>query len=66
MGGMIYEANTDALILRCFPVMRELRPHINTPQELLACVRRQIGTTDSRVLNFEIKQGADAHGGHRH
>lgn len=39
---MIHEATTDAMILRCFPVMHELRPHIATPADLVARVRRQM------------------------
>lgn len=39
---MIIEASNDEHILRCFPVMHELRPHIATPQDLLTRVRRQM------------------------
>ena len=38
----IHEANSDADILRCFPVMHELRPHI-TETEFLPRIRRQMG-----------------------
>ena len=42
MDSIIREATTDALILCCFPVVHELRPHIATPEDLLARVRRQM------------------------
>lgn len=34
-------AETDADINACFPVMRQLRPHLTSPDELRARVRRQ-------------------------
>ena len=37
----IREADTDELILRCFPVMHELRPHVGR-EDFLARVRRQM------------------------
>ncbi|HEV2561505.1 MAG TPA: GNAT family N-acetyltransferase [Rhizomicrobium sp.] len=37
----IKEATTDTDIARIFPVMRELRPHIQTAEDFLARVRRQ-------------------------
>jgi len=43
-GGMtetIRHADTDAEIAACFPVMRELRPHLTGPEEILTRVRRQ-------------------------
>lgn len=35
-------AETEAEIAACFPVMRELRPHLTSPEELCSRVRRQI------------------------
>ena len=43
-GGMtetLRHAETDAEIAACFPVMRLLRPHLTSPEELCARVRRQ-------------------------
>ncbi len=37
----IHEANSDADIARCFPVMHELRPHISE-SEFLPRIRRQM------------------------
>ncbi len=34
-------AETDADIAACLPVMRELRPHLTTPEAFIARVRRQ-------------------------
>jgi ribosomal protein S18 acetylase RimI-like enzyme len=34
-------ADTDAEIAACFPVMRQLRPHLTNQEELCARVRRQ-------------------------
>ncbi len=34
-------ADTDAEIAACFPVMRSLRPHLASPEELRTRVRRQ-------------------------
>jgi len=34
-------ANTDDEIAACFPVMRMLRPHLSSPEELCTRVRRQ-------------------------
>src|ERR1700722_14656475 len=34
-------AETDAELAACFPVMRLLRPHLTSPEELCARVRRQ-------------------------
>jgi len=41
MAATIHQATTDAMVLRCFPVVHELRPHIEAPEDLLARVRRQ-------------------------
>ena len=34
-------AESPAEILACYPVMRELRPHLATPEEFLERVQRQ-------------------------
>lgn len=35
-------ANTDDEIRECFPIMRELRPHLTEPDEFVRQVRRQM------------------------
>jgi len=45
----LHHAETDAEIAACFPVMRLLRPHLASPEELLTRVRRQ-ATAGYRVL----------------
>jgi GNAT superfamily N-acetyltransferase len=40
-GGTIRHAETDAEIAACFPVMRLLRPHLTSAEELCSRVRRQ-------------------------
>ena len=34
-------AGSDAEVLACFPLMRQLRPHLTSPEDFLARVRRQ-------------------------
>ena len=41
MTGTIRHAGTDAEIAACFPVMRELRPNLTSPDELVTRVHRQ-------------------------
>jgi len=46
-GGMtetLRHADTDAEVAACYPVMRLLRPHLTTPEELCVRVRRQVAT----------------------
>lgn len=41
MTAALRHAESDAEIAACFPVMRQLRPHLSGPDELLDRVRRQ-------------------------
>ncbi len=49
MRPVLRHADSDAEIRSCFPVMRELRPHLTGPEELLARVRSQ-GAESYRIL----------------
>lgn len=49
----VHEATTDSDILRLFPVMKELRPHIASAEELLARVRRQMKNHGYRLIYVE-------------
>ena len=40
-GVRLRHAESDADVLACFPLMRELRPHLASPEDFLARVRRQ-------------------------
>jgi GNAT superfamily N-acetyltransferase len=46
-------AQTDAEILRLFPVMAVLRPHIASPADLLTRVRRQQADSGWRLIYVE-------------
>jgi GNAT superfamily N-acetyltransferase len=48
-------AKTDAEILACYPVMKELRPHITRGSEFLKRVRRQMG--QGYRLAYALKNG---------
>ena len=41
MAMILRHAETDADIAACFPVMQDLRPHLRSPEELVARVRAQ-------------------------
>jgi ribosomal protein S18 acetylase RimI-like enzyme len=41
MAAMLREATTDAELLACWPVMRELRPHLTAADTFIERVRRQ-------------------------
>lgn len=41
MNETLRHAETDAEVAACFPVMRQLRRHLTSPEELCARVRRQ-------------------------
>ena len=43
MTDLLRHAETDAEIAACFPVMRQLRPHLTSAGELVTRVRRQAG-----------------------
>lgn len=43
MNAMLGHAESDAELAACFPVMRELRPHLSDPAEFVQRVRRQQG-----------------------
>jgi GNAT superfamily N-acetyltransferase len=49
----IREALVDADIRRVYPVMRELRPHINSEDEFLERVRRQQSQSRWRLIYVE-------------
>jgi GNAT superfamily N-acetyltransferase len=51
-------ADTDAEIAACHPVMAELRPHIATPEDLVARVRRQEG--EGYILAYRARGGRPA------
>lgn len=46
-------AETDDEILKCFPVMAELRPHFNSQDEFLEQVKRQMSTANFRLVYLE-------------
>lgn len=46
----IREASVPAEIARCYPVMRELRPHIATEDEFVARVKRQREQSGYRLI----------------
>ena len=46
-------AERDADIRRCYPVMRELRPHITSEDELVARVQRQHEQSGYRLIYVE-------------
>jgi GNAT superfamily N-acetyltransferase len=46
-------ADTDADILRVYPVMRELRPHVKSADEFLMRVRRQQQGSGWRLIHVE-------------
>lgn len=52
-GFEIKQATTDADIRRCFPVMKELRTHLKSPDEFLARVRRQQAGSGWRLIYVE-------------
>ncbi len=49
----IMEATSEADIARLFPVMRELRPHLQTVEDFLARVRRQQEQAGYRLIYVE-------------
>src|SRR6185295_11626840 len=49
----IKEATTDADFRAVFPVMRELRPHIKTAEELIERARRQHAQSGWRLIYVE-------------
>lgn len=49
----IRPAESDADIARVFPVMRELRPHLESAQDFLARVRRQQAGSGWRLIYVE-------------
>jgi GNAT superfamily N-acetyltransferase len=46
---LLRNADTDAELLACFPVMQELRPHLTNAADFIAQVRRQ-ASQDYRIL----------------
>jgi len=40
-GVRLRHAESDADLLACFPLMRQLRPHLASPEDFVARVRRQ-------------------------
>ena len=50
MPPVLRHAATDAEITACFPVMRELRPHLTDPAEFVTRVRRQATGGGYRLL----------------
>lgn len=49
----VKSAATDADIVRLFPVMRELRPHLKDAEEFLTRVRRQQAQAGYRLITVE-------------
>lgn len=49
----VEEAQSDADILRCFPVIQVLRPHIASADDFLARVRRQQAGAGWRLIYVE-------------
>lgn len=46
-------AETDDEIIKCFSVMRELRPHFQSDEKFLAQVKKQMAETNFRLVYFE-------------
>lgn len=49
-------AETDEEIIKCFPVMAELRPHFHSENEFLAQVKRQMSAANFRLVYLEEKE----------
>jgi GNAT superfamily N-acetyltransferase len=49
----VKRADSDADIVRVWPVMRELRPHVGSEAEFLARVRRQQAGSDWQLIYVE-------------
>ena len=58
-------AETDEDIRRCFPVMRQLRPHLQDAERLLEQARRQMGDAGWRLAYTEADDKVAACAGFR-
>jgi GNAT superfamily N-acetyltransferase len=64
-GMRVKEATTDADIRRCFSVVKVLRPHLESAEELVARARRQHAQSGWRLIYVEDKGSPVAVAGFR-
>lgn len=58
-------AQSDADLLKCFPVMAELRPHLTKPEDFISRVRRQQRQHGYQIVFLQDEGAVRALGGFR-